>query len=98
MWDPGTGERFNVGANDKSIKLEMGPAGLKVLVFDKEKKGSLYKPAKTSSTKHIELRNSWSLTGKHINGTTLQHEINILKDLKEVPEWGEFLRKSYLQG
>ena len=90
MWDPGTGERFNVGTNDKSIKLEMGPADLKVLVFDKEKKGSLYKPAKTSSTKRIELRNSWSLTGKHINGTTLQYEINILKDLKEVPEWVNF--------
>jgi hypothetical protein len=90
MWDPGTGERINVGANDKSIKLEMGPADLKLLVFDKEKKGSLYKPAKTSSTKRIELRTSWSLTGKHINGTTLQHEINIFKDLKEIPEWVNF--------
>ena len=90
MWDPGTGERYSAGTNGRSIKLEMGPADLKVLVFDKEKKGSLYKPAKTSSTKRIELRNSWSLTGKHINGTTLQHEINILKDLKEVPECMNF--------
>src|SRR4029079_2030339 len=70
--------------------LEMGPSDLKVLVFDKDKNGILYQPAKLDKLKCIELKNPWSLTGNHINGTIMQREIHILKDLKEIPEWVNF--------
>ena len=90
LWDPETGERHKMNANEASLKLEMGPADLKVLVFDKEQQGAAYRPPKRNSPKTIDLKNSWSLTGNHINGTTVKTEINILKDLKEHPEWVNF--------
>ena len=40
--------------------------------------------------KNIELKNSWSLTGNDINGETMKREINVLKDLKEIPDWVNF--------
>ena len=68
----------------------MGPADLKLLVFDKEKKGPVYKPVKTGNKEGIDLKNSWSVTGKHINGTIIKEEMSTLKDLKEIPEWVHF--------
>jgi hypothetical protein len=90
IWDPETGERFSISTNNKSIKLEMSRADLKVLVFDKEKEGASYKPAKMADMRSIELKSSWSLTGDHINGKTITAEIDGLKDLKEIPEWVNF--------
>ena len=89
-WDAETGERYRMDMNGSPIKLEMGPADLKVLVFDKEKKGASYRPPRRDNVKSIELKNSWSLTGNHVNGTTIKREIHILKDLKEISEWVNF--------
>jgi hypothetical protein len=90
MWDPETGERYMVSTNGGSMKLEMGPADLRVLVFDKEKKGDKLRPARRDSMKNIELKNAWSLTGNHINGEIITREINVLKDLKESTDWVNF--------
>ena len=90
LWDPETGERSRLIKNMNSIKLDMGPADLKVVVFDKEKGGSLYKPPKMVAGKSIELTNPWSLTGNHIDGRKIKWDVNVLKDLKEVPEWVNF--------
>ena len=90
IWDPETGERYSISTNNKSIKIEMSRSDLKVLVFDKEKGGAAYKPAKTADAGSIELQSSWSLTGDHINGKTMTAEIDALKDLKEIPEWVNF--------
>jgi hypothetical protein len=68
----------------------MGASDLKVLVFDKDKNGASYQPAKRQNLKSIEIKNPWSLTGNHVNGTTINREIQILKDLKEIPEWVNF--------
>jgi hypothetical protein len=90
MWEPETGERYMVSTNDGAIKLEMGPADLRVLVFEKERKGATPGTARRHKMKNIELKNSWSLTGNHINGETMKREINVLKDLKEIPDWVNF--------
>jgi hypothetical protein len=90
MWDPETGKRRRLSPNEGSLKLEMGPSDLKVLVFDKDKNGVSYPPAKRDILKCTELKNPWSLTGIHINGTTINREIHILKDLKEIAEWVNF--------
>jgi len=90
LWDPETGERSRLIKNMNSIKLDMGPADLKVVVFDKEKGGSLYKPPKMVAGKSIELTNPWSLTGNHIDGRKIKWDVNVLRDLKEVPEWVNF--------
>ena len=90
IWDPATGERYMLTTNGNSIKLDMGPADLKLLVFDKEKIGFLNKSTKKGNEQSIEIKNPWSLTGHHIDGRTIKREMNILKDLKEIPEWVNF--------
>jgi hypothetical protein len=88
-WDAENGERFKIETNSGAIRLDMGPADLKLLVFDKEKKGGIYDPPKQSGQQPIELR-SWTITGQHVNGSTITKEMDELRDLKENPGWVNF--------
>jgi len=90
IWDAESGERYRLTTNANSIILDMGPADLKLLVFDREKKGPSYKPIAPGNKQAIELKNSWSVTGHHINGTLIKEEIDKLKDLKETSRWVHF--------
>jgi hypothetical protein len=90
LWDPENGERFKLAVKDEIITLDTGPAGLKLLVFDKQKKGPEYKSVKTGSNDAAILTNQWSVTGNHINSTFIQREMDGLKDLKEINEWMNF--------
>ncbi|MEP7373028.1 MAG: glycosyl hydrolase [Chitinophagaceae bacterium] len=90
IWDAESGERYEVIKDDGTIILDMGPAGLKLLVFDKEEKGILYKPIRKTSANSIELSNTWTVTGNHIDGTFIKREMDVLKDLKEFPGWDNF--------
>jgi hypothetical protein len=90
IWNAEDGEKYLLPINTKSIELDMGPADLKLFVFEKEKKGPQYKPLKTGDGQNIELANSWSVTGQHINGTIIKKEMEVLKDLKEMTDWVNF--------
>src|SRR4030095_7621493 len=90
IWDPAMGERYTLTTNAGSIKLDMGPADLKLLVFDKEKNSSLHRSTRKGNEQSIEIGNPWYVTGNHIDGRTIKREMNILKDLKEIPEWVSF--------
>ena len=90
IWEPETGERFRLPVNADHIDLDMGPAELKFLVFDKERKGPEYKPVPVSANNAIQLTGPWSVTGLHTDGTTITSEIALLRDLKEMPEWSRF--------
>jgi len=68
----------------------MGPADLKLIVFDNEKEGPVYQPVNIGGTQGFALRNPWSLTGHHVNGTVVKDKIDQLKDLKEFPQWVHF--------
>lgn len=89
IWDAETGDRYRLRGADK-MTLDLGPADLKLLVFDKEKKGPIYKPVKTGEDHGIKLTNPWSVIGQHIDGTIIKKEMDLLKDLKEIPEWVNF--------
>jgi hypothetical protein len=91
LWDAETGERYRmVTTNSGSIQLDMGPADLKLIVFDKEKKGSVFKPVKKGDKETIQVKNRWSLTGQHVDGTLVTKEMDELKDLKEISGWMNF--------
>jgi hypothetical protein len=90
LWDAESGERFRITTGTSSITLAMGPADLKLLVFDKERKGPSYKPIAADKKQGIELKNPWSVSGQHIDGTLLKEEIDMLKDLKETSKWVHF--------
>ena len=90
LWDPETGERYRIATNESSITLDLAPADLKLLVFDKERKGLSYKSANTGGKEGTELKNSWTITGQHINGTVITEKVDRLKDLKEFSKWEHF--------
>jgi hypothetical protein len=90
IWDAESGERYRLTTSGNAITLDMGPADLKLLVFDKEKKGPVYKPAKKDDSNVIKLINPWSLTGQHTDGSMLKKEIDLLQDLKDIPGWERF--------
>jgi alpha-L-rhamnosidase len=90
LWDAESGERYRVPTRANSMTLDMGAADLKLFVFDKEKKGEVYKPVKNAGRKGLELTNSWSVTGQHADGTIIKKEMDELKDLKELAEWANF--------
>ena len=90
IWDAETGQRYRLPLSAGRIDLDMGPAELKFLVFDKERKGPVYKAVPVSANNPIQLAGPWSVTGRHIDGTTITQEMASLKDLKEMPEWTSF--------
>lgn len=90
IWDPESGQRYQLPHNNGSFTLDMGSAELKLLVFDKEKKGAPFPPAIVENDHELELKKPWSLIGEHVNGTSLSDELISLKDLKEIPNWVNF--------
>jgi hypothetical protein len=89
IWDAEDGERYKL-TKPAAITLDMGPADLKLLVFDKEKKGVFYEPVKPLDQEAVILTSQWSVTGNHIDGRTIAKEITELKDLKEIDAWVDF--------
>jgi len=89
FWNPETGERFKI-TNTGTIPLSLGPADLKLLVFDKEKKGTAYIPEKKQTQEAKQITGGWSVEGKHIDGSVITKEMTELKDLKEIPDWIKF--------
>jgi hypothetical protein len=90
LWDAETGERCKLPVIVDTIDLDMGPADLKLLVFDKQKKGSAYEPAKSGDANAIVVMNQWSVTGQHVDGSTIKKELDKLQDLKDLNEWASF--------
>jgi hypothetical protein len=90
LWNAENGERYLLSSKPETITLDMGPADLKLLVFNKEKRRSAYTLQKTGSDQVIRLTNQWSLTGHHIDGNIIKAEMAELKDLKDINEWMNF--------
>jgi hypothetical protein len=89
LWNAEDGERCKINHNG-TISLELAPSDLKILVFDKEKKGKEYMPFKKGDGNSIELKSRWTVIGRHINGNILTKEIDELKDLKDIPDLVNF--------
>ena len=90
IWDPESGERYKLEAGTENIILEMGPADLKLLVFDKQKKGKPWKTTNPGGTNGTYLTGRWSVEWRHLDGTIKKMDIDALKDLKEMPEFVNF--------
>jgi hypothetical protein len=89
-WDPETGERFRVKGDAGNIDLELGPADLRLLVFDRERKGQEFRAAGDNGL-HIEaLVGTWALTSVHVNGSVFEEQIQELADLKDREPWKNF--------
>jgi hypothetical protein len=89
IWDAETGERYRL-PKPNSIRLNLGPSDLKLIVFDKEKKGSPFLTTRKDGGQAIRLTSRWLVIGTHIDGRIVQKEMDELRDLKEIDEWINF--------
>ncbi|HEX6180073.1 MAG TPA: glycosyl hydrolase, partial [Chitinophagaceae bacterium] len=88
LWDAETGQRFKLPAG--TISLDFGPSDLKLLVFDKNKKGPAFTAPRKNIVSKVQLSGQWLVTGQHVDGTSFSQQFTELKDLKEIPEWQKF--------
>ncbi len=88
-WDAENGERYKL-ENSNPISLDLGPADSVLIVFDNNKKGNNYKPKPATLNNASAFANSWAVEFQHINGSNKKTEMNVLKDLKELPDFVSF--------
>lgn len=92
LWDPETGERYNVKLMaDKSISLDMGPAESLLFVFDSKKGARDWDPLPAGNSYATEISDGWSVELRHCRGGTIKEiSLDNLIDLKEMPEFVHF--------
>ena len=90
LWDPETGERYKLNFDNNTIVLDMEPADLKLVVFGRQMKGSIYRPAEKGDKNARPVTGIWSVTGRHVDGRVIAAEWQQPTDLKEIAEWVNF--------
>jgi len=90
IWDAETGERYRLESVPGNVTLDLSPADSKLLIFDKEKKGLPWKPAPVSGSDAIALAGKWSTEFRHIDGSVKTFEMDVLTDLKDIPDFVHF--------
>ena len=97
LWDAVTGERYRLVLTDGKLKLDLGPADSKLIVFENKKRGEAYAGGGTGAEGYgaagtgtrAELR-GWSVEWRHIDGTVTHTEIEKLRDVKDIPAYAAF--------
>jgi hypothetical protein len=90
LWDAETGERYKLNFDNNTITLDMQPADLKLLVFDKQKKGPTYRSPDKGDKNAKLVTGTWSVTGQHVDGRVITAQWEMLSDVKEISEWVNF--------
>lgn len=86
IWDAQSGERYRLELSDGRMQLELGPADLKVVVFEQQAEGPAWKPIPAVPVKASRIQSEWSAEFRHFNGSVTKDTFNELKDLKDFPE------------
>ncbi|MEN8228890.1 MAG: glycosyl hydrolase [Bacteroidota bacterium] len=84
MWNLETGERmrYPVSGANNMLDINLPHAASLLIVFEEETEGELYHPLPMVSG-GTELKGTWQLKLDHINGETLEIELDGLKDFIE---------------
>jgi len=92
IWVPEDGKRYRVTLDkDHSLTFDMGPAESFLFVFDRQRKGQDWKPLTAESSLAKTILNGWSLEFRHCrDGSVKTLETDILKDIKEIPDFVNF--------
>jgi hypothetical protein len=69
------------------LKLDLGPADSKLIVFDEKKRGKAYSVGVTGTGADLT---GWSVEWQHIDGTVTHTEMEKLKDVKDIPAYVAF--------
>ncbi|WP_295939293.1 glycosyl hydrolase [uncultured Alistipes sp.] len=86
LWDAETGERYTLPMAGNSLRLRMGPAEAKILVFDKERGGKeLTAPAQPNPAP-VALNGVWDVKATHhFDKTVKEFQLTDLVDLHSLP-------------
>ncbi len=92
IWDPETGERFRINPDTNGkYYLCLGPAESRFFVFDKDKKGSSWKPLPYEGTDIVTIPGPWNLELIHCRNEEIElTKLETLQDLKDIPEYAHF--------
>ena len=79
LWNPETGERFLYPAEKRKnrLKISLGPADTRLIIFDENKNGEPYTPIEKPRIPRITIDTPWTLILDHYNGS--QHTIRLEK-------------------
>lgn len=89
LWNPDTGERHHIPAFSGFVKLDLGPADSRLLVFDKTRKGPELKPLQLNGGGET-LTGPWKVEFRHQTGAVNEMEMADLKDLIELEPFRHF--------
>jgi hypothetical protein len=91
VWDAHTGNRY-VLQNETLIELTLYPADLRIIVFEKENNKTLpqFKEYPPLPKQTLNINAGWKATFYHIDGSTKQTSLEILKDLKDMLDFVHF--------
>jgi glycosyl hydrolase family 106( putative alpha-L-rhamnosidase) len=90
IWDAASGERYRIETGADRITLDLSPADSKLLVFDKEKRGPVWRPLPTNTDTGIPVNGKWSVEFSHIDGSVKKTEMDSPADLKDLPAFAHF--------
>ncbi|PIF46693.1 glycosyl hydrolase family 2 [Chryseobacterium sp. 52] len=90
LWDAVTGKRFKLELVEGRLRINLGPADSKLMVFDHDKKGNSWKNSPLSRNNLTELNSKWDVEFRHYDGTVKKEELNKLTDLKKLPAYSHF--------
>lgn len=92
LWDAVTGERFKLQMDHNKLSLLLGPATSAIIVFNKDKAGGDYfQPAAIAGgDTTIRPDSLWEIQLQHYDGQVENIQMEILKDLKEIPQYAHF--------
>ncbi|HEY4289989.1 MAG TPA: glycosyl hydrolase [Puia sp.] len=85
IWDAETGERYYAGEGSKPLTLDLGTGDSRLVVFDKEKKGSAWNPLPATAVTTFSLTGPWTLELHHLDGSVKTVTLQTLTDLKDNP-------------
>ncbi|MES2277484.1 MAG: glycosyl hydrolase [Bacteroidota bacterium] len=87
IWNPETGERFLYPTEGKKnkLKITLGPAETKLIVFDSHTDGKKYAPAVPAAKVIQAIDAPWNLTLNHYDGTVKTQKLDKLVDFKDDP-------------
>jgi hypothetical protein len=87
LWDAVTGERYRLTLVADKLKLDLGPADSKLIVFDKKKRGKPFSPTVPGVGEGLT---GWSVEWRHVDGAVTHTELEKLKDVKDIPVYVAF--------
>lgn len=90
IWDAVDGKRFKLMLNDGNLKIDLGPADSKIIVFNNDRQGEFWMPIPLIKDKSGVMDKKWAAEFKHMDGTVKNATFDVLIDLKNVPEYVHF--------